>query len=522
MSKKISFFTLIFAPLLSFGQMQIDSFDSAPADSNYWGYEISENADSTLSYVNVSYITDQVAEGTGAMQLEYSGHNSESWGGYAKIEHYVRQPLPPDTTGGGDGPGLVGTWKLAPIAGAFKVGPNPDDGSWWGNSEADITGRGCLFDDEYIFNADGSFQNVLGADTWNETWQEGVDADGCGAPVAPHDGSASATYAHDATANTLTLTGAGAFLGIAKAITGAELSDDPAPAVPDSRTYTVHPTDDGTLKLSIPTSSGFWTFTFEKQAPVFDLAGTWKLAPIAGAFKVGPNPDDGSWWGNSEADITGRGCLFDDEYIFNADGSFQNVLGADTWNETWQEGVDADGCGAPVAPHDGSASATYAHDATANTLTLTGAGAFLGIAKAITGAELSDDPAPAVPDSRTYTVHPTDDGTLKLSIPTSSGFWTFTFEKQASTGQLLVNEGDTFNPNAVFRVTPEEGDLWDWSAYDSISFKYYNSIPASEANRIHLRLNISDYAGVDADYRGLGEYYYSFHYILDSEPRFAI
>ena len=104
MSKKISFFTLILIPILSFGQMQIDSFDSAPADTNYWGYEISENADSTLSFVNVSYITDQVAEGTGAMQLEYSGHNSESWGGYAKIEHMARQPLPPDTSGGGDGP----------------------------------------------------------------------------------------------------------------------------------------------------------------------------------------------------------------------------------------------------------------------------------------------------------------------------------------------------------------------------------------------------------------------------------
>jgi len=44
MSKKISFFNLIFAPLLLFGQMQLDSFDSAPADSNYWGHEISENA----------------------------------------------------------------------------------------------------------------------------------------------------------------------------------------------------------------------------------------------------------------------------------------------------------------------------------------------------------------------------------------------------------------------------------------------------------------------------------------------
>jgi len=55
MSKKISFFTLIFVPLLSFGQMQINSFDSEPADSTYWGYEISENADSTKSFVNISY-----------------------------------------------------------------------------------------------------------------------------------------------------------------------------------------------------------------------------------------------------------------------------------------------------------------------------------------------------------------------------------------------------------------------------------------------------------------------------------
>ena len=62
----------------------------------------------------------------------------------------------------------------------------------------------------------------------------------------------------------------------------------------------------------------------------------------------------------------------------------------------------------------------------------------------------------------------------------------------------------------LFSYQREHGELWDWSMYDSISFQYYNSIPASEANRIHLRLNISDYAGVDDDYSGLGEYYYSF------------
>ena len=356
------------------------------------------------------------------MQLEYSAHNSESWGGYAKIEHMARHA-------GADGPGdggpmIAGGWKLAPVEGALKVGPNPDDGSWWQNSADDVTTRACLFDDEYVFNADGSFQNVLGADTWLETWQEGVTAEGCGAPVAPHDGSANATYFVDDAANTITLNGLGAYLGISKAITGGELSADPAPDVPESRTYTIHPSEDGHLKLSISTGGGYWTFLLVHIPPAMELAGTWKLSPMEGAMKVGPNPDDGSWWQNSADDVTTRACLFDDEYVFNADGSFQNVLGADTWLETWQEGVTAEGCGAPVAPHDGSAAATYAHDADANTITLSGLGAYLGISKAITGGELSADPAPDVPESRTYTVHPTDDGSLKLSISTGGGYWT--------------------------------------------------------------------------------------------------
>ena len=84
-----------------------------------------------------------------------------------------------------------------------------------------------------------------------------------------------------------------------------------------------------------------------------------------------------------------------------------------------------------------------------------------------------------------------------------------------------IQEGraSTFNKNgtAIFSMQREHGEVWDWSAYDSISFSYYNSIAASEANRIHLRLNLSDYAGVSDDYAGLGEYYYSFHYILDAE-----
>ncbi len=159
------------------------------------------------------------------------------------------------------------------------------------------------------------------------------------------------------------------------------------------------------------------------------LDGTWKLMPAAGAMGVGPAMGDTSWWSNSDADVTGRACLFDDEYIFNADGSFQNVLGTDTWVEGWQGGADA--CGTPVAPHDGSASATWTHDTTNNTVTVTGTGAYMGLPKVYNGGELTD-PANA-PASITYDITELTDTSLTLDISIGSGYWRFKFTKDAAT-----------------------------------------------------------------------------------------
>ncbi len=521
MKNKITSSILLLVPLFVFGQT-IDNFDALP-EADYWGYEISENADSTLSFVNVSYVTDPVTEGDGAMQLDYSAHNIEAWGGYAKIFHML---------GGSDdesGSPIEGTWKMAPEAGALMVGPAANDGSWWSNSEDDVVTRACYFDDEYVFNADGSFNNVLQDTTWLETWQ-GVAADGCGTPVAPHDGSNAATWEFDSGAGTVTLDGVGAYLGLPKAWNGGELSD-PADA-PDSIIYNITLSDNNnTMTLVIECGTGvFWTFKLvaDEEAPV--LSGTWKMAPEAGALMVGPAANDGSWWSNSEDDVVTRACYFDDEYVFSADGSFQNVLQDTTWLETWQ-GVTADGCGTPVAPHDGSNAATWEYNAGTGTVTLTGVGAYLGLPKAWNGGELSD-PADA-PESITYNATLSDNNTtMTLVIECGTGvFWTFKLVADDSQ-QAIAYEWDnenvwdtafdwdaTFdNGTALFSMLPDEGAVWDWSGYDSISFSYYNSIPQSLADRIHLRLNLSDYGDVadPANYDGLGEYYYSFHYILDN------
>ena len=63
------------------------------------------------------------------------------------------------------------------------------------------------------------------------------------------------------------------------------------------------------------------------------------------------------------------------------------------------------------------------------------------------------------------------------------------------------------------------GGMYDWSRFDTISIDYYNEVPQSDPATVHFRFNISDYGNVSEDsYVGLGEYFYSFNYILDNEP----
>lgn len=160
------------------------------------------------------------------------------------------------------------------------------------------------------------------------------------------------------------------------------------------------------------------------QSRTTSIAGSWKLAKEVGALGVGPVKDDVSWWVNSINDITTRGCLFDDEFVFNVDGTFENVLGADTWVEPWQ-GPAVEGCAAPVFPHDGTATASYTFDEKSGSITINGKGAYLGLSKAYNGGELQS-PEEAK-DEITYLAEISPDGrTLDLDIEISNGaYWSF-------------------------------------------------------------------------------------------------
>ena len=160
------------------------------------------------------------------------------------------------------------------------------------------------------------------------------------------------------------------------------------------------------------------------------LSGDWKLAPAAGALAVGPNANEvGNWWSNDDASVTVRACLFDDVVKFGADGTFHNVMGAETWVEGWQGGGDA--CAAPVAPHDGSASATYVYDADAATITVNGVGAHIGLPKVHNNGELAAS-ADAV-SSITYAISEMTASAMTLQVNYSGdAIWQFKLVKVAA------------------------------------------------------------------------------------------
>lgn len=163
-------------------------------------------------------------------------------------------------------------------------------------------------------------------------------------------------------------------------------------------------------------------YFYKNPTPASGIAGTWQVASEPGSLGVGPAPGDKSWWSIDAAGIATRSCFFDDTYVFGANGSFSNVLGNSTWLEGWQGTTDA--CGTPVAPHNGSNTATYVYDSGARTITLTGNGAYLGLPKATNAGEL---PNVAVPNSRVYSVTLSNgNNTMELIIEAGSGvFWHF-------------------------------------------------------------------------------------------------
>ena len=223
---------------------------------------------STWDVSNVTYMYGMFYEATSFNQDLSSWDVSnvqEYWDFDAETPSWTL-PKPNFNGGGADTSGLVGSWSIAAEAGALGVGPAQGDISWWSNSEEDVTTRACFFDDTFVFGADGSFANNMGDATWLEEWQ-GAD-EGCGTPIYPYDGVATHTYSYDETAQTITVNGIGAHLGMSKVYNGGELTTVSEAAGIESITYNIVDISEDGNRMTVDIefgNIGYWTYVLTKN-----------------------------------------------------------------------------------------------------------------------------------------------------------------------------------------------------------------------------------------------------------------
>lgn len=164
-------------------------------------------------------------------------------------------------------------WKLDPAAAAYKVGPGPDDGSWWSNATGDVAARSCEFNDEYIFEF--SANRTFTYDNKGDFFGDGYLGNNTGtcqpssnytAVQAPW-GSGIFKYTFTQGAGIrglgqLTVIGLGAHIGLQKVRNGGEVTSGPASSITYDVLAAVHnPAGYDLLTLGVDIGGGgWWTF----------------------------------------------------------------------------------------------------------------------------------------------------------------------------------------------------------------------------------------------------------------------
>lgn len=199
------------------------------------------------------------------------------------------------------------------------------------------------------------------------------------------------------------------------------------------------------------------TYTAPAASP---LEGTWVLKHDTGSLFVGPDAEKGTmWWQNEAQTILDRSCLYDDKYVFNADFTFENQMGDETWINWTAENGAPENCGAPESPMDGTGSYTYSHDQDNNKLTLSGKGAHLGLAKVVNGPYLNS--ASEAAETITYDILSIEQNEFEVRIMWDNGgtdaYWYFTFAREGSAGaDFDQTDTDSDGVIDIFDICPDE------------------------------------------------------------------
>jgi hypothetical protein len=161
------------------------------------------------------------------------------------------------------------SWKLAPEADAQYVGESLDT-RWWGNSLDDVATRYCLWDDEWIFRADGTMEYVTHGDFWADEDGNGTvwPADlglsiGCNNEEdwpAQYAAWGSGNHAFSVAETSLSVIGEGAFIGLYKVGTTGEVTTPQS-----SVTYSILELSEDRMVIYCEYSWGVWRFTLVSE-----------------------------------------------------------------------------------------------------------------------------------------------------------------------------------------------------------------------------------------------------------------
>jgi hypothetical protein len=165
-------------------------------------------------------------------------------------------------------------WKLDPAAAAYKVGPGPNDGSWWSSGAGDVTGRSCEFNDEYVFVFAAA--RTFNYDNKGDFYGDGYLGDNSHTcqPSSNYTaaqagwGSGSFTYTFVPNAGVaglgqLTVSGHGAHIGLQKVRNNGEVTSGPASAITYDVLEMTHNTPGNYDLLTVGVAiggGGWWTF----------------------------------------------------------------------------------------------------------------------------------------------------------------------------------------------------------------------------------------------------------------------
>ncbi|HAQ72288.1 MAG: PKD domain-containing protein [Cyclobacteriaceae bacterium] len=295
MKKNIKFWSLLFL-LGSFAIFSGCSDDDEPTGSTdaataRFSYEVDADNYLKVTFTNESVNADTYAWdfGDGNSSTDESPVHT-----FAEVGTFTVMLTATGTGGSGDreediiivdplaaGALLAGTqgktWKLirdiSMNSYPYEVGPTDRSQIWWSlGLGQEICERACVLDDTFTFNVDGTMTRVVGDDFWAEegTWptagcfdtsvaENWLAADG-GDLSTWGDGTFDYTYSIED--ETLTLSGAGAYMGLAKVGSTAEYT------VPQSEViYKVAKVVDATvdtlvLETVLDEVGGYWSFTF--------------------------------------------------------------------------------------------------------------------------------------------------------------------------------------------------------------------------------------------------------------------